>query len=69
MSQDKNGDHAQKSNRARPIEEFCARREHQQMAVCAVSAVTRCEADEGMMINCVLRSHFQHLSLFSPDEY
>ena len=37
MSQDKNGAHAQKSNRARPIEEFCGRREHQQMAVYAVS--------------------------------
>ena len=36
---------------------------------CMQCLVTRCEADEGMMINCVLRSHFQHLSLFSPDEY
>ena len=35
MSQDKNGAHAQKFNRARPIEEF--RGEYQQMAVFAVS--------------------------------
>ena len=33
-------------------------------------SVTQCDqADVGMMINCVFRSHFQHLSLCSPDEY